>query len=102
MLRNRKEIEERKLVGVNRVADPTKLKPGTFQSLENWVPARRYKIKKKRGVEALVNEVELLTPLACAGCPDGALPEEQELPVVCCWDLTDGWVGSGVDIGSNH
>lgn len=92
MLRNRKEQTEPKLVGVNRIADPTKLKLGTFQSLQNWIPSKRYKIKKKRGVEALVNEVTLLTPLRCSGCPEGTLPEAQALPVLCCYDnLTGQW-----------
>ena len=44
MLRNRKDVEEKKLLGVNRVADPTKLKPGTFVELANWIPAKRYNI----------------------------------------------------------
>ena len=83
MLRNRKEVEEGKLLGVNRVADPTKLRPGTFVELANWIPGKRYKIKKKRGVEALVNEVDLITPANCvvAVCTDASERGQQALSI---------------------
>ncbi len=90
MLKNRKEIEERKLVGVNRVADPLKLKPGTFVSLENWIPAKRYKIKKKRGPELLVSTPNDISPLICGGVCPSEQPGAQELPIVCCY-ASDGW-----------
>ena len=96
MIRGRKEIEEKKLLGVNRVADPTKLKPGTFVSLQNWVPGKRYKIKKKRGVEALVSEADLLHPAQC--CVPSGPPDEQELEVVCCYEVNAGFG----DVGGNH
>jgi len=92
MNRNRKEQREIKLVGVNRAVDPTKLKLGTFQSLTNLIPAKRYKIKKKRGVVLLVNEADVLNPATCALCPQGTLPEAQDLDTVCCYDnVTDIW-----------
>lgn len=71
MIRNRKEQYEKKLIGVNRIADPGKLKLGIFQELQNFIPAKRYKIKKKRGVEQLVSEADLLTPSLCnSQCDD--------------------------------
>lgn len=91
MLRNRKEQTEPKLVGVNRVADPTKLKLGTFQALQNWIPAKRYKIKKKRGVEALVDSPPTpVIPTNCGVCIS-AVPAAQDLPTVCCYDNTTVW-----------
>ena len=100
MLRNRKEQEEAKLVGVNRVADPSKLKPGTFVSLANWIPAKRYKIKKKRGVEALVDSPPTpITPTTCGVCAS-EFPEAQSLPTVCCYDNITVWSGASETAGS--
>lgn len=90
MLRNRKNQEERNLIGVNRVADPTKLKLGMFESLQNWIPAKRYKIKKKRGPELLVSTPNTINPLLCGGICPAEQPGAQTLPVVCCY-LSDGW-----------
>lgn len=91
MLRNRKEQSERKLVGVNRVADPSKLKLGTFELLQNWIPAKRYKIKKKRGVEALVDSPDTpVIPTNCGICTN-QFPAVQNLPAVCCFDNTSVW-----------
>jgi len=53
MLRNRTEKEENLLHGVNLIANPTKLQLGYFTSLQNWIPSKKYKIKKKRGPAAL-------------------------------------------------
>ncbi len=53
MLRNRKHQESNKLKGVDLVDDETDLELGSFTSLQNWIPAEIYSIKKKRGVEAL-------------------------------------------------
>jgi hypothetical protein len=97
-LRNRKNQEEKKLIGVNRVADPTKIKLGMFESLQNFIPGKRYKIKKKRGVEALVDSPPApVIPSNCEICV-AAAPGEQELPVECCYDVTDGWE----NVTSNH
>jgi len=72
MLRNRQDVEERKLVGVNRVADPTKLKLGTFSELANWIQAKRYKIKKKRGPVLLSGDEDITIPTGCieTSCTD--------------------------------
>jgi hypothetical protein len=67
MLRNRKDTEEAKLVGVNLQADPTKLKLGSFTSLQNFIPAKRYKIKKKRGCVALSGNETVTFPTDCDG-----------------------------------
>jgi len=53
MLRNREEKEENSIYGVNLVMPPTKLKLGYFTTLQNWIPSKKYKIKKKRGVSTL-------------------------------------------------
>ena len=98
MLRNRKEQTEPKLVGVNRIADPTKLKLGTFQTLQNWIPAKRYKIKKKRGVEALVDSPPApVIPTNCGVCA-ATVPEAQSLPAGCCYNSN----GYGDLSNNNH
>ncbi len=100
MLRNRKEQDEPKLTGVNRVADPSKLKLGTFQALQNWIPAKRYKIKKKRGVEALVDSPPTpVVPTNCGVC-QSAFPEAQDLPSACCYINNDWGDLSNNDAGS--
>jgi len=87
MLRNRKEQEQPKLVGVNHIADPTKLALGTFQTLQNWIPAKRYKIKKKRGVEALVDSPAApVVPTNCAPCVDTALVLPQQIEQVAVFN----------------
>lgn len=66
MLRNRIEKEEHLLRGVNLVANSTTLVLGYFTKLQNWVPAKKYKVKKKRGVTALSTTVIVPTvPSAC-------------------------------------
>lgn len=49
-LRNRQEKEESLIRGVNLMAHPLKLQLGYFTSLTNWIPSKKWKIKKKRGV----------------------------------------------------
>ena len=53
MLRNRKTVESNKLKGVDLVDEETDLELGTFESLQNFIPADIYAIKKKRGVSPL-------------------------------------------------
>jgi len=53
MLRNRKHEESNKLKGVDLVDEETDLELGVFESLQNWVPADVYSIKKKRGTSPL-------------------------------------------------
>ena len=67
MLRNRTEDEENLLRGVNIATNPTKLKLGYFTSLQNWIPAKKYKIKKKRGPATLVGTgaTVVTTPNTC-------------------------------------
>jgi len=82
MLRNRQDVEEKKLVGVNRVADPTKLKLGTFSELANWIQAKRYKIKKKRGPELLSGDEDITIPSPCTieiSCADSTARGQQSL-----------------------
>jgi hypothetical protein len=67
MLRNRQNTEEAKLMGVNLQADQSKLKLGSFTLLQNFVPAKRYKIKKKRGVVALEGNESVTFPTDCDG-----------------------------------
>ena len=67
MLRNRQNTDEAKLVGVNLQADQSKLKLGSFTLLQNFVPAKRYKIKKKRGVVALTGNESIVFPTDCDG-----------------------------------
>jgi len=70
MLRNRTEKEEPLLRGVNLVANPTKLAFGYFARLENWIPSKKYKIKKKRGPELLTGGGGIVTqPHACDTTP---------------------------------
>ncbi|MFA6082660.1 MAG: hypothetical protein WC773_04630, partial [Patescibacteria group bacterium] len=68
MLRNRLEKEEPLLRGVNLVANPTKLQLGYFTSLQNWIPSKKYKIKKKRG-PALLDGVTVGTPILTTPIP---------------------------------
>jgi hypothetical protein len=66
MLTKRVKNEESKLRGVNLAVSPLKLKPGMFISLENWIPGKLHKIKKKRGVVQLSSSVPTLRfPHAC-------------------------------------
>jgi hypothetical protein len=67
MLRNRQNTEETKLVGVNLQADQSKLKLGSFTLLQNFIPAKRYKIKKKRGCVALSGSETVTFPTDCDG-----------------------------------
>ena len=78
-----KELEENLLRGVNLKADATKLVPGYFTKLQNYIPSKKYKIKKKRGVELLtaisgeLGPRGVTFPRACGagGTPgDGAEP----------------------------
>lgn len=55
MLNNRKESEVKALRGVITAIDAPKLQFGQFTSLQNWVPAKKTSIKKKRGVALLDN-----------------------------------------------
>ena len=66
-LRHRTEQEEPKLKGVDRARDSTKFKLGQFRTLQNWVPAHVYSIKKKRGVELLDSTGEVQIPGPCGG-----------------------------------
>ena len=71
MLQKRTEKEEPKLTGVNIAVADIKLKLGKFVRLENWIPGKLNKIKKKRGVSVLTNtppDVSLHFPCPCGGC----------------------------------
>jgi hypothetical protein len=86
-LRNRSLQEEAKLRGADRSRDSTKFKLGQFRTLQNWIPAHVYSIKKKRGVELLATDpLSPPTPTPC-GCPPGTLPIAQDIPFVCCWNF---------------
>ena len=62
MLRNRKNQEAGKLKGVNKVDEETDLGLGEFTSLQNWIPADVYAIKKKRGIRPLnPNSLNVIT-----------------------------------------
>jgi len=63
MLRNRQEKEENLIKGVNLVANPTKLELGYFTSLANWIPSKKYKIKKKRGPTRLSSDPQTVDPI---------------------------------------
>jgi hypothetical protein len=78
MLRNRTEKEENLLHGVNLIANPTKLQLGYFTLLQNWIPSKRYKIKKKRGPATLVGiGVTTVThPHTCGVTPTKSLSAE--------------------------
>jgi hypothetical protein len=52
-LRNRKYVESIRLKGVNHVDDETDVELGSFTTLQNYIPAEVYAIKKKRGVDPL-------------------------------------------------
>jgi hypothetical protein len=72
MLRNRTEKEENLLRGVNLAANPTKLQLGYFASLQNWIPSKKYKIKKKRGPTPLTDGeffTAVVRPHACGTTP---------------------------------
>jgi hypothetical protein len=66
MLRNRKHEEALKLKGVNHVDEVTDLDLGDFSTLQNWIPADVYAIKKKRGVSPL-NPFSLAVRITEAG-----------------------------------
>ena len=53
MLRNRKQQESTKLKGVDLIDDESDLDLGSFTTLQNWIPADVYAIKKKRGTSPL-------------------------------------------------
>lgn len=79
MLRQRKENETGKLYGVNLASADFKLQPGWFRSLQNWVPGKRFNLKKKRGVASVpsaLTEFELSNPCSC---PDTTVPLPQTL-----------------------
>jgi hypothetical protein len=78
MLRNRTEKEEPLLRGVNLIANPTKLALGVFTRLENWIPSKKYKIKKKRGPITLVGEgfTTVVVPHECGATPTITLTME--------------------------
>ena len=66
MLRNRQEQEELRLKGVDLKAEESDLKLGQFTSLQNYIPAKVYSLKKKRGVVALsTTPITPTTPSAC-------------------------------------
>lgn len=70
MLRNRTEKEEKLIKGVNLATHPTKLQLGYFTLLQNWIPAKKYKIKKKRGVELLTGGgATVVQPHTCGTTP---------------------------------
>jgi hypothetical protein len=71
VLRNRTEKEENLLRGVNIATNPTKLKLGYFTLLENLIPAKKYKIKKKRGVAELTGPPfpTIVRPHQCNATP---------------------------------
>lgn len=71
MLRDRTEEEEPLLHGVNLKTEPTKLKLGYFTNLQNWIPAKRYKLKKKRGPVTFVGQG---TPLGGVVTPSSCVP----------------------------
>jgi hypothetical protein len=79
MLRNRIEKEENLIKGVNIAANPTKLALGYFTLLQNWIPSKKYKIKKKRGV-ALLEDGAFVAPVVhphiCGVTPTKSLATE--------------------------
>jgi len=67
-LRNRKQEETSKLLGVNQVDEESDLELGAFTLLQNWIQAEIYSVKKKRGVTTLAarfliteDEIQLIT-----------------------------------------
>jgi hypothetical protein len=79
MLRNRTEKEENLLRGVNLAANPTKLQLGYFASLQNWIPSKKYKIKKKRGPTPLTDGAfftAVVFPHQCGTTPTSTLSLE--------------------------
>jgi len=79
MLRNRTEKEENLIRGVNIAANPTKLALGYFTSLQNWIPSKKYKIKKKRGVATLEDGAfvaPVVHPHTCGVTPSKSLATE--------------------------
>jgi hypothetical protein len=65
-LRNRKQEESHQLKGVNLADEETDLELGQFESLQNWIGADVFALKKKRGVVALSTSVIVPTvPSSC-------------------------------------
>ena len=62
-LRNRKDIETLELKGVQLGVDESKLKPGNFVRLTNWIPVGINSIQKHRGVRLLSASASPLDPL---------------------------------------
>lgn len=82
-LQNRQDFETAKLHGVNEAADPSKLDIGWFTFLQNWIPAQRLKIKKKRGVDD-VPTGDFFTPNPCVVpvvCTDATLRGQQIITI---------------------
>lgn len=105
MLRNRDEKEQKLIKGVNLVAKSTQLQLGYFVSLANWIPAKKYKIKKKRGVVALEDGGLVLSvthPHACGVVPTKSLSTEcgHDCPVGQFSQLTD-YVFDQNDLGNS-
>jgi hypothetical protein len=65
-LRNRKQEEATKLKGVNLTDEVTDLELGWFSSLQNFVGADVFSLKKKRGVAAL--STDAITPTVPDPC----------------------------------
>jgi hypothetical protein len=66
MLRVRTETEIGDMGGVNLAANPIKIAPGKFILLQNWIPGKKHKIKRKRGVTTLTSTAPgISSPTAC-------------------------------------
>jgi hypothetical protein len=105
MLINRTEKEENLLHGVNLKLHETKLPPGYFTSLQNWIPSKKYKIKKKRGVVDFVDGGFVTTvvhPHTCGVTPTKSLSAEcgHDCPVGQYAQLTD-FVYDENDLGNS-
>ena len=105
MLRNRQEKEENLIKGVNLASNPTTLALGYFQALTNWIPSKKYKIKKKRGVVDLVGGgfvASVTHPHTCGVTPTKSLSTEcgHDCPVGQFAELTD-FVFDENDLGNS-
>lgn len=97
-LRNRNLQEENKLRGADRSRDSTKFKLGQFRTLENWIPAHVYSIKKKRGVELLESiPSSPVTPLPCEGgsCTDASERGQQIISIEDRFDQVTSFPPNG-------
>lgn len=95
-LRHRTLQEESKLKGADRSKDSAKFKLGQFRTLQNWIPAHVYSIKKKRGVELLVTDpITPVDPTECTACDDAGPLGQRTISIASHYNQQDSFPPNG-------